>query len=67
MLKAGLVSDTHQINQAYVWLSFVVVLLLSVLLHHGVDMPSQKYFRRRLPARAPSLRPAEQQVPGSHH
>lgn len=67
VLKAGFVSDTQQINQAYVWLSFVVVLLLSVLLHHGVDMPSQKYFRRRLPARSPSLRPVEPQVPGSRH
>jgi peptidoglycan/LPS O-acetylase OafA/YrhL len=46
LLKAGFVSNTHQVNQLYLWLSFVAVLLLSVLLHHAVDMPSQKYFRR---------------------
>jgi len=46
LLKAGFVSNTHEVSQVYLWLSFVVVLLLSVLLHHAVDMPSQKYFRR---------------------
>jgi peptidoglycan/LPS O-acetylase OafA/YrhL len=30
----------------YVWLSFVMVFLLSALLHHVVDTPSQRYFRR---------------------
>jgi len=46
LLKALFVSDLHHVNQLYVWLSFVVVFLLSVLLHHVVDMPSQKFFRR---------------------
>jgi peptidoglycan/LPS O-acetylase OafA/YrhL len=46
-LKAGFVTDTHAFNQLYLWLSFAVVFLLSVLLHHGVDMPSQRYFRRQ--------------------
>lgn len=46
LLKAGFVADTHQVDQWYLVLSFVVVLVLSVLLHHVVDMPSQKYFRR---------------------
>jgi peptidoglycan/LPS O-acetylase OafA/YrhL len=46
MLKAVFVSDTFQVNQWYLWLSFAVVLGLSMLLHHVVDMPSQKYFRR---------------------
>jgi peptidoglycan/LPS O-acetylase OafA/YrhL len=46
MLKAGFVSSTHQLNQLYLWLSFVIVLILSVLMHHAVDMPSQRYFRR---------------------
>lgn len=49
LLKAGFVSDTNQVNQIYLWLSFVVVFVLSVLLHHIVDSPSQKYFRRLLP------------------
>ena len=47
LLKAAFVADTHHINQLYVWLSFVAVLILSVLLHHAVDMPSQRYFRRQ--------------------
>lgn len=46
LLKALFVSDLQQVNQLYVWLSFLVVLLLSMLLHHAVDMPSQKFFRR---------------------
>jgi len=46
LLKAFFVSDLRQVNQAYVWVSFLVVLLLSMLLHHIVDMPSQKFFRR---------------------
>lgn len=59
VLKAAFVSETYQVDQLYVWLSFAAVLLLSMLLHHGVDSPSQKYFRRRLPARVPALRPSE--------
>lgn len=51
LLKAAFISNTHQINQVYLWLSFVVVFILSVALHHVVDMPSQKYFRRRLSTR----------------
>lgn len=46
LLKAGFMSNAHSINQLYVWLSFGVVLLLSVVLHHAVDSPSQKYFRK---------------------
>jgi peptidoglycan/LPS O-acetylase OafA/YrhL len=46
ILKAGFVEDTHNVNQLYLWLSFASVFILSMLLHHGVDMPSQKYFRR---------------------
>jgi peptidoglycan/LPS O-acetylase OafA/YrhL len=46
LLKAAFVTDAHQINQWYLWLSFVAVFVLSVVLHHVVDMPSQKYFRR---------------------
>jgi peptidoglycan/LPS O-acetylase OafA/YrhL len=45
-LKAAFVSNTQPINQLYVWMSFATVFVLSVLLHHAVDMPSQKYFRR---------------------
>jgi peptidoglycan/LPS O-acetylase OafA/YrhL len=51
LLKAVFITDTHNINQVYLWLSFVVVFILSVVLHHAVDMPSQKYFRRRLSTR----------------
>jgi peptidoglycan/LPS O-acetylase OafA/YrhL len=51
LLKAAFISNTQQINQVYLWLSFVVVFILSVALHHVVDMPSQKYFRRRLSTR----------------
>jgi peptidoglycan/LPS O-acetylase OafA/YrhL len=47
LLKAVFVSSSYQVNQLYLWLSFVVVFILSVLLHHAVDMPSQKFFRRR--------------------
>jgi peptidoglycan/LPS O-acetylase OafA/YrhL len=46
VFKAAFVSSTSGVNQVYLWLSFVVVLILSVLLHHIVDSPSQKYFRR---------------------
>ena len=49
LLKAGFVSSTYVVNLVYVWVSFAVVLLLSVLLHHGVDSPSQRYFRRLSP------------------
>lgn len=49
LLKAGFVSSSYQVNPVYVWLSFVVVFLLSVLLHHGIDSPSQKYFKRLSP------------------
>lgn len=46
LLKAGFVSDAGQVNPVYVWLSFLIVLLLSVILHHLIDAPSQRYFRR---------------------
>lgn len=46
VFKAGFVSNLQQVNQVYLWLSFGVVFLLSVLLHHIVDIPSQRYFRR---------------------
>lgn len=46
LLKAGFVSPSGQVNQLYVWLSFVVVFILSVVLHHLIDSPSQRYFRR---------------------
>lgn len=46
LFKAGFVSNIHQVNQLYLWLSFGVVFVLSVLLHHAVDTPSQRYFRR---------------------
>ena len=46
LLKAGFVSNSYQVDQLYLWLSFLAVLLLSMLLHHVVDMPSQRYFRR---------------------
>lgn len=48
LLKALFISDLEQANPLYVWLSFLVVLLLSMLLHHVVDMPSQKFFRRSI-------------------
>lgn len=50
LLKAGFITDTHHVDQLSIWLSFVAVFILSVTLHHAVDMPSQRYFRRR-PAR----------------
>ncbi len=46
LLRAGFVSANREVNPLYVWLSFLVVFLLSVALHHIVDSPSQKYFRR---------------------
>ncbi|WP_313029294.1 acyltransferase family protein [Massilia alkalitolerans] len=46
LLKAGFVARDGSVNPVYVWLSFVVVFLLSVALHHAVDSPSQHYFRR---------------------
>lgn len=45
LLKALFMSNGNVINQLYVWLSFVVVLVLSMVLHHVIDTPSQKYFR----------------------
>ena len=45
LLKAGFMHGSR-INPLYVWLSFVMVFLLSALLHHVVDTPSQRYFRR---------------------
>lgn len=47
LLKAGFITDTHHIDQLSLWLSFVAVFILSVTLHHAVDMPSQRYFRRQ--------------------
>jgi peptidoglycan/LPS O-acetylase OafA/YrhL len=46
LLKAAFVSNLNQINQIYVWMSFIAVFILSVLLHHVVDSPSQKHLRR---------------------
>lgn len=46
LFKAGFVSNIHQVNQLHLWLSFGAVFVLSVLLHHIVDTPSQRYFRR---------------------
>jgi len=46
VFKAGFVSDLQEVSQLLLWLSFGVVLALSVLLHHVVDIPSQRYFRR---------------------
>lgn len=46
LLKAAFVSNVNQVNQLYLALSFVVVFILSVLLHHIVDSPSQKHLRR---------------------
>jgi peptidoglycan/LPS O-acetylase OafA/YrhL len=51
LLKAAFISDTHEINPVHLWLSFVAVFILSVVLHHAVDMPSQKFFRRRVSTR----------------
>jgi peptidoglycan/LPS O-acetylase OafA/YrhL len=52
LLKAAFMSNANQIKPLYVWLSFLLVFLLSTLLHHAVDVPLQKYFRRRRPARS---------------
>jgi peptidoglycan/LPS O-acetylase OafA/YrhL len=49
LFKAVFVTHLDQVNQAYLWLSFALVLVLSVLLHHAVDTPSQRYFRRLSP------------------
>lgn len=46
VFKAGFVSNLSDVNQLYLWLSFVIVLILSVLLHRTIDIPSQRYFRR---------------------
>lgn len=46
LLKAGFVDAEGSVNQIYVWISFAVVFFLSVGLHHVVDTPSQRYFRR---------------------
>jgi peptidoglycan/LPS O-acetylase OafA/YrhL len=47
LLKAAFMSNANQVKPLYVWLSFVLVFLLSALLHHVIDDPLQKYFRRR--------------------
>lgn len=49
LLKAGFVSSSGEVKQLYVWLSFVIVFFLSVMLHHVIDSPSQRYFRRLSP------------------
>ena len=46
LLKAMFMSNSNVINPVHVWLSFAVVLALSILLHHGVDAPAQRYIRR---------------------
>jgi peptidoglycan/LPS O-acetylase OafA/YrhL len=58
LLKAGFMSKSGHVNPMYVWISFAVVLLMSALLHHIVDTPSQRYFRRL------SKREAKQVHPG---
>lgn len=46
LFKAGFVSNLREVNQLLLWLSFGAVFVLSVLLHHIVDTPSQRYLRR---------------------
>ncbi len=46
VLKAAFMSNTNDINPLYVWLSFVVVFVLSMVLHHGIDAPAQRHIRR---------------------
>lgn len=46
LFKAAFVTNIQQVNQLLLWLSFGAVFVLSVLLHHIVDLPSQRYFRR---------------------
>ena len=45
VLKAGWVNSTGQVNQLYLFLSFVAVLLLSIGLHHVFEKPMQRYLR----------------------
>lgn len=59
LLKAVFLSSTDGIHPLHVWLSFVVVFILSMVLHHGVDAPSQRYIRslasrKNVPSQYPS-------------
>lgn len=63
LLKAGFVSSTGGVKPAYVWLSFAAVLLLSVVLHHLIDMPAQRYFRSLRRDREESARARESSLP----
>jgi peptidoglycan/LPS O-acetylase OafA/YrhL len=47
LLKAGWVDPTSQVNQIYVYISFLIVLILSSITHHLIEMPGQKYFREK--------------------
>ena len=47
VLKAGFVASDGSVNPVYVWISFLVVFLFSIGLHHAIDTPTQRYFRRR--------------------
>lgn len=48
LLKAGWVTDSGKVNQFYLALSFLVVLVGSMLIHHIVEKPSQSYLRKKL-------------------
>jgi peptidoglycan/LPS O-acetylase OafA/YrhL len=48
LLKAGWVTNSGEVNQIYLALSFLAVLTSSILIYHFVEMPSQKYLRKRL-------------------
>lgn len=48
LFKAVWVSESSNVNQGYLALSFLAVLLMSMLTYHFVEMPSQKYLRGRL-------------------
>lgn len=54
LFKAGWVKDAHIPNPVHLYASFIVVLLLSMLTHKFVEVPTQRYLRDnffRLPSR----------------
>lgn len=48
VFKAGFVTKDSDVNQLYLLLSFLVVLAMSIVMHHTFELPMQRYLRSKL-------------------
>jgi len=47
LLKAGWVTSSGEVQLIYIIASFIAVLVMSSLMHHIIEMPGQRYFRKK--------------------